>query len=271
MLFSLWKGMKAYYQKSGHRGVYFYLRMRIYNSFIKGIVFANWHYFTNAERVMSKRYEQEIPLIDGNFRQYGNYYLSDRCLLDENSVIYSLGVLNDTAFDQAIVDHIRCPVYLFDPSIIATRHINSMKQPKFVFTEIAIWKEEGDMDFTTPLYGGSPSMVLSHSGQKFTAKAITLPHAMQLQGHTYLDVIKLDVEGAAPAIIEHMLDCGIMPTQIVAEFERPKTGKASDFLRFYRELESLMQRLSILGYQVWRLPRDKYCYFSLELIFVRNS
>ena len=269
MSFTLLKGMQAYYQKSGYSGVWFYLRMRFYNRFIKGLVFADWHYFIDAERVLTKRYEQEIPLIDNSFRQYGNYYLCDDCPLDEHSVIYSLGVLSDTAFDQALVERLNCPVYLFDPSIIATRHINKLQQPKFVFTEVAIWNAAGDMHFTTPLYGGSPSMVLTHSGRTFTAKAITLPEAMQLHGHKHLDVIKLDVEGAAPAIINHMLDNKIYPSQIVAEFERPKTGKAGDFFAFYSELQTLRQRLSSLGYQVWRLPRDKYRYFSLELIFVR--
>lgn len=263
------KGIKAYYQKNGIPGVWFYLRMRFHNKFIKGLVHANWHYFINPERVITKRFEQAIMLIDQRFTAYGNYYLCNQCSLNASSVVYSLGVLRNTDFDQAVVDQFGCSVYLFDPSIIATRHINNLQQSKFIFTEVAIWKESGDMRFTTPMYGGSPSMVLEHSGQKFTAKAITLQQAMCLHQHQHIDVIKLDVEGAAPAILNDMLDRQIFPSQVVAEFERPKTGKVEDFIDFYCELKALMQRMSSVGYQVWRLPREQYCYYSIELIFVR--
>lgn len=263
-------GMKAYYQKNGIPGVLFYLRMRFYNRFIKSLVHANWHYFFNPERVITKRYEQSLTLIDQRFTVYGNYYLCDQCLLNTDSVVYSLGVLRNTDFDQAVVDQFDCFVYLFDPSIIATRHINQLQQPKFIFNEVAIWKEAGEMQFTTPKYGGSPSMVLGHAGQRFTAQAITLRQAMEMHQHQHIDVLKLDVEGAAPAILNDMLDQHIYPTQVLAEFERPKTKQAVDFLAFYSELNTLIGRMCQLGYQVWRLPRDKYCYYSIELIFVRR-
>ncbi|MFN4055071.1 MAG: hypothetical protein ACK4GU_09370 [Alishewanella aestuarii] len=269
MVLGLIRGVKEYYHKEGIQGVWFYLKLRLYHGLIKGIKFADWHYFLNPERVMSKRFEQGFPLIDQQFTAFGNYYLSNSHKLNKQSVIYSLGVLNDTKFDEALVNGFGCNVFLFDPSIIATRHINKLNKPEFKFTEVAIWKEAGDVSFSTPLYGGSPSMVLEHSGRIFTAKAITLPQAMQMHGHSHIDLIKLDVEGAAPGIISHMLDAGIYPQQIVAEFERPKTGKAIDFFNFFCELQALNQRLLALGYQVWRLPRDKYCYFSVELIFIR--
>lgn len=269
MSFMLLKGIQAYYQKSRYSGVWFYLRMRFYNKFIKGLVHANWHYFINPERVITKRFEQSITAIDQRFTLYGNYYLFNQCSLNASSVVYSLGVLGNTDFDQAVTSQFDCPIYLFDPSIIATRHINELKQPKFIFTEVAIWKEAGEMQFTTPLYGGSPSMVLTHSGQKFTAEAITLRQAMDLHHHQHIDVLKLDVEGAAPAILNNMLEQHIFPTQVVAEFERPKTGLAEDFIDFYCELRALLQRMSAAGYHVWRLPREQYCYYSIELIFVR--
>lgn len=79
--------------------------------------------------------------------------------------------------------------------------------------------------------------------------------------HSNLDVLKLDIEGAALVVLNDMLDNDIFPSQIVAEFERPNTKKASDYISFYCDLNKLIDRLNSLGYSTHRLPREKYCYY----------
>lgn len=267
---SFFKGLKNYYKKDKWAGVRFFIRTRMYHRLFKHLIFADWHYVFDPYRVITKRYEEDIPLVDSQFQPYGNYFLYKPIKIKSNSVVYSLGVLNDTSFDKAIADEAGCQVHLFDPSIIATRHIKAMANKNFIFQEVAVWNKPSSMTFYTPTYGGSPSMVFDHPGRQFEANCKTLPMLMNEYGHSSINVIKLDVEGAAPTILHHMLDAAIYPEQVIVELERKKTKSVRDFLAFFRETDDLISRFRSLGYQVYRMPREAFKYYSLELILVRK-
>lgn len=263
------QGLQHYYQKDKWKGVAFFIKARFYQRIVKRLKFANWHYFIDPYRVITKRYEETIPLIDEQFQICGNYAVSKLSPLHENSIVYSLGVLSETSFDQAVANRYGCKVYLFDPSIIATRHIKKISHPNFVFEQIGIWNENTEFTFSTPVYGGSPSMIFEHPGRQFIATCRTLPDVMAQFSHSHIDVLKLDVEGAAPTILEHALDSDILPQQVIVEFERKRSSAVTDLLQFFNEIDRLRARFRTLGYTEHRLPREKYSYYSLELIFVK--
>jgi len=264
------QGLQYYYRKDKWHGIVFFIKARFYQHITKKLVFANWHYFLDPYRVITKRYEESIRLIDDSFITLGNYAISKAVPINEESVIYSLGVLNETSFDEAISRKYGCNVHLFDPSIIATRHIKKLNNPRFVFQQIGIWNEETEFTFSTPVYGGSPSMVFEHPGRKFVAKCETLPTVMQSLSHEKIDILKLDVEGAERVILSHALDNNIHPTQVVVEFERKKgTKSVTELLRFFNEVDCLRARFKSLGYSEWRLPRSANSFYSIEMVFVR--
>jgi FkbM family methyltransferase len=267
---NLVQSLKYYYRKDKWNGVAFLIKARFYQRIFKKIRFASWHYFLDPYRVITKRYEMGFTPINDDFKKFGNYFLFNREPIDPKSIIYSLGVLNNTSFDQCVADELGSQVFLFDPSIIATRHIEAIAHPKFVFQEVAIWNENTSMTFSTPTYGGSPSMIFSHPGRQFVAQCKTLDTVMAELGHTHINIMKLDVEGAAPAILNFMLDSSIYPDQVIVEIERKKNRSVTDFLSFFQETDSLVSRFQNAGYKVFRMPRDEYKYFSLELIFVRG-
>ncbi|MFC3095055.1 hypothetical protein [Alteromonas sediminis] len=264
---NLVQGFIFYYKKDRWAGVSFFVKARLYQRIIQKIQYANWHYFLSPFRVLTKQFEQTIPLIDDNFEKYGNYFLDKRFPLNHESIVYSLGVLSNTSFDQAVANKHECPIYLYDPSIIATRHINRINHPKFKFEQIGIWDKDEDMLFYTPVYGGSPSMIFEYAGRQFTAHCKKLASVMKANQHTSMDVLKMDIEGAAPRILNHMLDIGVYPDQVLVEFERPTTSSIIDFLDFFEELRKLINRFEDAGYQTYRMPRDKGKYYSIEINF----
>lgn len=257
--------------RDGGTGIVYLIKHQIYNRFIQKIVYANSLSFLNPERQITKRYEQSLPTIEGDeFYKVGNYYLSNKYPLSDSSIIYSLGVLNDTNFDQAVSDDYGCNVFMFDPSIIATEHIKEVNNPKFIFRQVGVWIEKTIMKFSSPLYGGSPSMFLKHRGKVFESECEQLNSLMESNKHKHIDVLKMDIEGAAPPILNHMLDNKIYPNQIVAEFERPNRGNVREFFDFYRTLEDLIEKFKSVGYKMRLIPRERFRYYSIELIFVKE-
>lgn len=274
------KGIKLYYQRDGLNGVMYYIKHRFYNQIIRPIKFSDFLIPFNPERLLAKRYEETFQCVnDQDFSTMGNYCIynketisqeaTSQKTISKDSVIYSLGVLSDTDFDQAISDQYGCNIHLFDPSNIAKTHIEKVNNPKFVFTQVGIWKETCDIEFTTPKYGGSPSMILKYDGKHFTHKCVDLYEILNQNKHDHIDIIKMDIEGAAFGVINRMLDINIYPSQIIAEFERPRSKDVLEYFGFYSDLIALNNRLAALGYRAFCMPREKVKYFSIELIFVR--
>ena len=255
----------------GGTGMVYFIKHQIYNYFIRYFYQTKLSVYFNPERQIAKRYEQTLPIIEKDkFYKVGNYYLSNKYPLSSNSIIYSLGILNDTSFDQSVSDKYKCNIFMFDPSIIATKHIEEINNPKFIFQEIGIWVEKTNMRFSSPLYGGSPSMFLKHQGKVFNAPCERLSTIMDNNNHSHIDVLKMDIEGAAPPILNNMLDNKIYPNQIIAEFERPNGFCVKEFLDFYQTLRKLINRLESVGYIMGVIPREKFKYYSLELSFIKK-
>ena len=255
----------------GGTGVVYFVKHQIYNRFIQHIIHANLLTCLNPERQISKRYEQTLPIIEKDeFYKVGNYYLSNKYPLSSNSIVYSIGILNDIKFDQAVSDKYGCNIFMFDPSIIATKYIEEINNPKFIFREVGVWIEKTTMRFSSPLYGGSPSMFLKHQGKVFESPCEQLSSLMNSNNHIHIDVLKMNIEGAAPPILNDMLDNEIYPNQIIAEFERPNSACVEEFLDFYQILRKLISRLKSAGYKMRVIRREKFRYYSLELIFVKE-
>ena len=149
--------------------------------------------------------------------------------------------------------------------------MENIKNPLFIFEQIGIWDKTCTMEFTTPLYGGSPSMIAEHKGKRFSHECIDIKEVLERNQHSHIDILKMDIEGAAFNIIERIIDIGIYPKQIVAEFERMKRKTPNDFFQFYSRLMMLISQLETLGYRTYVIPRNDYKYFSIELNFVRKT
>ena len=195
---------------------------------IKAIYNSHTLYFLNRHRRRTKAYLSSIPTIDSNHYQAGNYYLDKRNSLDQNSIIYSLGILDDIRFDQFISDKIGCNIFMFDPTPSSIEFMSAQKNENFIFFPLGVWTEESTLKFFEPKLGGSSSVIESNNyktGDYFKAKCNTVKYFMALNKHTNIDVFKADIEGAALPILAQMIEQKIFPSQIVVEFERPKQNQ----------------------------------------------
>ncbi len=229
---------------------------------------SNIFYRSDPKRILTKEVEKEFTPIDQNHVKVGNYFIDQRLNLNSNSVVYSLGILEDTRFDAAIAKMYGCDVHMFDPTPLTVKFMAGQSNPHFKYFPIGVWTENTTLRFYLPALDGSASTVNVLGEKHFDAECKTVGTIMNEQGHDHIDVFKADIEGAALPVIEQMIQEGIYPEQIIAEFERP-SGDIKETIDFFQRLLELTEKCRKLGYKDYLLPRKRSKYFSLEILYSR--
>lgn len=241
---------------------------------------ADLHYGFDAERVLTKRYADTFENIGAHHVAHGNYYLDSRHPLNQDSVVYSLGVGGDVSFDRSIAENFGAPVYLYDPTpasigfmeLLRLREPDSRVLDLLKFFPIGAWSEDTVLRFDMTPLGGSASAVEEVGKNRtdyFEARCETVKTMMRNNGHDHIDVLKMDIEGAAEGVMDSVLAEKIFPTQIVAEFERPRRD-IKKLVNYFAHVETLCDQMRGAGYGITHLPRSRANYFGLELLFVRR-
>jgi len=167
-------------------------------------------------RVQAKRALSEIG------SDYGGYLL-DSSLIDPDAVVYSLGVGEDISFDLALIQRFGVVIHAFDPTPGVKKWLAAQPLPEqFHFHDKGIADFDGEADFYLPSRQG----YISHSilrAREYSHDSIqvpmqTLSTAMQHLGHTKIDVLKMDIEGAEYAVLRNLVDQMIPVGQILVEF-----------------------------------------------------
>lgn len=243
----------------------------IKNRILKYTVNNNLFYVFDANRVRTKKYLGDIQLIDENHYLAGNYYLDKRVNIDKNSIVYSLGILNDIRFDRYLSKQFGCSIFMYDPTPLSIEFMGTQKDDNFKFFPYGVWTEETTLTFYEPKYGGSSS--IHADGDKgemnsFDAKCFTIKKLMNDNKHHHIDLFKADIEGAALPILEQMIDQLIFPTEIVVEFERPRSGE-SEINDFFLRVDAVRNKLKLENYKEYQIPRGHAKYYSIEFLFVK--
>lgn len=251
------------------------LARRIYgrsHGLFKHLRFHNVHWWADPYRVLTKRFESEFESHNPHLVQMGNYMLDQRVPIAPSAIVYSAGVGKNIDFDHALLDAFGCEVLLLDPTPESIEFMATVHDPHLHFEPIGLWDDDTTLRFGRPgKWGGSASaMALQGEVEAFEGEVRTVPSVMASHGHDHLDLLKMDIEGAALPVMEHLLDAGVRPSQIVVEFERPTSGAVA-IARFFARVADVCARMTDLGYETTVLPRTAAKYYSLEFLFASKS
>lgn len=146
-------------------------------------------------------------------------------LLNDKSIVYSIGIGDNISFDLSLIDKYGVCVHGFDPTPFSIEWVNNSKLPaKFNFHPFGV----ADKDETVTIYPPSSIDLRSYSiipriSARRDIKPVNvpmhrLPTIMKMLGHTKIDILKMDIEGAEYRVIDDMIASKIYPTQLIIEF-----------------------------------------------------
>lgn len=180
---------------------------------------------------------------------YGGWAVPSK-RLDPLSTVYCVGCGEDITFDLALITAIGCDVYAFDPTPRAIAHVRQVaaNEPRYHFEPKGIWSTDTRLKFYAP----KNSEHVSHSATNiqqttdyFEAEAVSIETVMRENGHTRIDLLKLDVEGAEYTILNSILDGPTRPGIICVEFDEYYHPLDAAYLS---RIRSLSARLRDAGY-----------------------
>lgn len=220
---------------------------------------------------------------------YGGWYLPKDISLDSNSVVYSLGAGEDISFDLHIQSNFDSQLYIYDPTPRAIVHFDEVKcfynEENYTFsgniqtdyvqsinglkvdfskinfinkgihntnTEMKFYKQD-NKDYV------SQSLETNMFGSEFDIVNVsTLKTEMMNNGHTHIDVLKMDIEGSECDVLKNMMDDCIFPTYLCIEFDLYLKKKDST-----KKTEHIINSLLKHGYRI--LMND-----SMNITFKRD-
>lgn len=181
--------------------------------------------------------------------------------IQPSSVIYSFGVGEDVSFDVELIDRFGVNVFAFDPTPRSLEWVAEQGlHDKFKMHPYGIAAFNGEASFNPP---ENPKHV-SHTildRPSTSAKAIKvnmrrLSTIMKDLGHTGLDVLKMDIEGAEYDVIDDILASQIPVTQLLIEFHHrfPGVGRL--------KTRRAIKKLQVAGYMIFSISPtfEEFCF-----------
>ncbi|KAK3833934.1 MAG: methyltransferase domain-containing protein [Linnemannia elongata] len=141
---------------------------------------------------------------------------------EDKCIIYSLGVFDDSSWEKEMIDRTNCQVYAFDASVKGIAG-DAAGNPNIHFFKVFV----GDQDR------------IDEEGNTWK----TLKTIMKDNGHEWIDVLKVDIEGNEFAALNAMMDqFNILPfSQLQLEIhvfgEMEDRKQFMDFVKFWERLE----------------------------------
>jgi FkbM family methyltransferase len=150
--------------------------------------------------------------------------------LSKTSVVYSLGVGEEISFDLELIERFGTRVHAFDPTPRAIQWVQSRIVPDgFIFHSYGVADVDGTCWFLPPKDPGHVSYTVlprNTIGSAIEAPVYRLSTIMKMLGHSEIDLLKMDIEGAEYAVLVDLLAGKIRPRQILVEFHHrwPEVG-----------------------------------------------
>lgn len=183
----------------------------------------------------------------------------DPTLLDVASVVYSLGVGDTIEFDVRLIERTGASVHAFDPTPNAEVTLaTNMPPPEFHFYAAAAAGSDGELtlyprvrsngSLSTTMFTLTAEPRNAHLGQ--TVPALTVSSMAEQLGHSRIDLLKMDIEGAEYEVLDELIANGPLARQLLVEFHHRHKGIGR------KRTERSLRRLRDKGYRAFYVAEN---------------
>jgi len=187
---------------------------------------------------------------------YGGFYIHPD-ILTKDSIVYSFGIGQDISFDLDVIKNHDCQVFGFDPTPKSIAWVEEQNFPSnFQFEGIGIGKVTEKAKFNLPKNDEfvSGSLYIHDFVDKsnyIEVQLLSFQDITQRFKHKYIDIVKMDIEGAEYDAIDNILSSEVPIKQILLEIHE----------RFFEDgkskTEKLLEKFQERGYRLFAIS-DSY-------------
>ena len=209
-----------------------------------------------------KNYLLEKPVVDVSDKwlgsDYGGFFVATELLdykKNREIIVYSAGVGTDISFDLALIRNYKSiKIYAFDPTPRSIEWIGRKKiPPNFIFAPVGIGSENKKETMFLPKSHRVSFTVHSFEDEnkdEIEVEMKSIATIAQENRHTFIDILKLDIEGSEFSVLEALDFNTLKFGQILVEFHER-------FLPNGLELKNrIIQRLDEAGYVCFAISSD---------------
>lgn len=139
--------------------------------------------------------------------------------LTRHSVVYSGGIGQDISFEIALGNRFGLSVFAFDPSEVASRTVACLQGSEARHIRFQALGLAGTSGTLACAVGGSyDGAGWVRSGKGASIACTTIHEQMLLNGHSRIDVLKLDIEGFEYGVLADCLEKQLDINQVCVEF-----------------------------------------------------
>lgn len=207
--------------------------------------------FSRTTTIKQKAINKNTSWYGG--KNYGGFSIDDK-KLSETSIVYSFGIGEDISFDNDLMTKFGCHIFAFDPTPRAQHYVeNAETSDKFHFEAIGLANHDGKETWHLPRNKEYVSCsVFNHEnytndelGENSIAVEVQrLTSIMTRQRHTYIDLLKMDIEGSEFDVIDDILNTKLDIHQITLEFHPQMISNGN------KRVNNAIRKMKRAGYKV---------------------
>ncbi len=219
-----------------------------------------------------KRKAQIFPIAKIRLGTTGCDWVIPDNFLNENSVCYLVGAGEDISFDCEVAQVFGSEIVTIDPTPRAKAHFDMLVEntkkgvetslyggnytyaatqkilSRITFLPYGLWSEKDILRFYKPANEAhvSHSIVnLQKTTEFIEVSVVRLKSLMKQNGHSDLDLLKLDIEGAEYKVIDSIIEDKIKIRVLCIEFDEIHTQLDDKYLH---RIKTCMEKLFAFGY-----------------------
>lgn len=178
--------------------------------------------FLGYDFFLKKKYKSSLELtFVGD--QIGGWVLPV-ALINQKSICYCGGCGDNISFDLSLIKLKQCSIFGFDPTPNVAELLTPLiiNNPNYTLLQIGLWDKKEVVKFYEPqnmTHTAFSALNLQNTNNYVELNCDSVSNIASQLGHSKIDLLKIDIEGAEYKVIDSIIKDGPQPSIFCVEFD----------------------------------------------------